>query len=71
MDDIGHPFYYSDLTLIPASMSNYMPDKVWDENTYRFPNFNGCNVEVWDWISNFISHFMMVNYFFNAQAWFV
>ena len=22
--------------------------------TYPFPNFNGCTVEVWEWISNFI-----------------
>ena len=30
-----------------------MPDKVWDEITYPFPNFNGCTIEVWEWISNF------------------
>ena len=30
-----------------------------DEITYPFPNFNGCTVEVWEWISNFITHFMM------------
>ena len=34
MGDIRHPFYYSDLTLILAWMSNYMPDKVWDKITY-------------------------------------
>ena len=34
-----------------------MPGKVWDEITYPFPNFNGCTVEVWEWISNFIPHF--------------
>ena len=27
--------------------------------TYTFPNFNGCTVEVWEWISNFNQHFMM------------
>ena len=32
-----------------AWISNHMPDKVWDEITYPFPNFN----EVWEWISNF------------------
>ena len=36
-----------------------MPSKVWDEITYPFPNFNGATVEVWEWISNFIPHFMM------------
>ena len=31
----------------------------WDEPTHPFPNSNGCTVEVWEWISNFISHFIM------------
>ena len=35
-----------------------MPSKVWDGNTYLFPNFNGCTVEVLEWISNFISHIL-------------
>ena len=47
------------LTLIPAWISNHMPSKVWDEATYTFPNFNGCTVNVWEWISNFILRFMM------------
>ena len=33
-----------------------MPSKVWDEIIYSFLNFNGCTVEVWEWISNFIPH---------------
>ena len=46
-----------DLTLIPAWISNYILDKVWDEITYSFAKFNGGNVrEVWEWISNFIPH---------------
>ena len=36
-----------------------MPSKVWDEITDPFPNFNGCTIEVWEWISNFIPHIMM------------
>ena len=36
-----------------------MPRKVWDEITYPFLNFNGCTVEVKEWISNFIPHFIM------------
>ena len=24
----------------------------------HYPNFNGCTVEVWEWISNFIPHFL-------------
>ena len=29
---------------------------MWDEITYPFPNFNGCTVELWEWISNVIPH---------------
>ena len=36
-----------------------MPSKVWDEIINPFQNFNGCIVEVWEWISNFIPHFIM------------
>ena len=36
-----------------------MPSKVWDLIIYPFPNFNGCTVEVWEWISNFSPHFIM------------
>ena len=27
--------------------------------TYLLPNFNGCTVEDWEWINNFITQFMM------------
>ena len=30
-----------------------------DEITYPFPNFNGFSVEVWEWIKNFIPHFII------------
>ena len=43
--------------------------KMWDEInfpfpnvgwiTYPFSNFNGCTVDVWEWISNFIVRFSM------------
>ena len=56
-------FYQHGLTSIPAWISNLMHSKVWDEITYPFLNFNGCPVEVWEWISNFIQIFIMdVNY---------
>ena len=35
-----------------------MPSKVWDEITDLFRNFNGCTVEIWEWISSFIPHFI-------------
>ena len=49
----------SPFTLIPAWIGNHMPSKVWYEIIYRFLNFNGATVEVKEWISNFIPHFMM------------
>ena len=43
---------------ILAWISNYIRYKVYtDESSYRFPNFNGTAVEVWEGISNFIPHF--------------
>ena len=35
-----------------------MLNKVWDEIIYPFPNFNGGTVDVWEWKSNFIPHFI-------------
>ena len=40
----------------PAWISNPIPSKVWGEITYPF---NGCTVEVWEWIRYFIPHFIM------------
>ena len=36
-----------------------MSRKVWDEIIYPFPNINGCTVELWEWLSNFIPHFIV------------
>ena len=33
-------------------ISNYVHYKVWGEITCLLPDFNGANVEVWEWISN-------------------
>ena len=45
---IGAPF---------TRINNHMPRKLWDEIINPFPNFNGCTIEVWEWINNFIPHF--------------
>ena len=50
------PFYKHGLTLIPAWIINYIHNKVWNEITYPFLNFNRCTAEVYEWISNFIPH---------------
>ena len=39
-------FCYHALIQIPAWRSNYIQNKVWDEITDRFPNFNGAAIEV-------------------------
>ena len=36
-----------------------MHSKLWYEITYPFLNFNSCTVEIWEWISDFISHFII------------
>ena len=38
---------------------NRMPSERRNGIIYAFPNFNGCTVEVWDWISNFIPHIIL------------
>ena len=50
------------LTLIPACLSNYTHYKVWDIIPYPFPNFNGCTVEFWEWVSNFTPHLTRCDY---------
>ena len=46
-------------TFIPNMDNIHMFSKMWDEITYPFPNLNGRTVEVQEWISNFIPHFVM------------
>ena len=52
--------FISMIYLIPAWIRNHMPSKVCDEITQPFPNFNGWTVEFWEWISNFITFFIIV-----------
>ena len=53
---------------------NFNPSEVWDVITNPFPDFNGVTaevweytVEVWEWISNFIPHF--IGYVITYQCW--
>ena len=46
-----HSINYT-LTMIPAWARNHMSNKVWEEITYPFPNFNGATFEVWELIDN-------------------
>ena len=43
--------------LTPAWISNNIHYNVWNEITYPFPNFKCATVEVWKWMSKFITHF--------------
>ena len=45
-----------------------MPGKVWDKITYPFLNYNGYTIEVSDWISNFIPHFVMDGNYFSMMG---
>ena len=45
--------------LNPAWISNNTHSNVCDENTYPFPNYNGCTIEVCLWLRNFIPYFIM------------
>ena len=51
------PFTNKALIIIPAWISNHIHYKVWDEITYPFLNFHHGTIEVWEWVSSFISHF--------------
>ena len=57
-------------SIIPAWIRNYIHHKMWDKNTYSFPNFNDGNVQVWEWISNFISNYTghMIAYMLNGHV---
>ena len=50
------PVYLHVLALISPWISNYIHYKVWDEIIYPSPNCNSATFEVWEGISNFISH---------------
>ena len=47
------PLSLTQLTLIPALISNYIHYKVCDEITYPYPSFNGGAVEIWEWLKQF------------------
>ena len=60
-NDIWDPFYWYELTLITACISNHILSKLLDEITWPFRNFTGCAVAVWEMISSyFIPHFIMI-----------
>ena len=48
-------------TLISAWIRNHKPSNMWDEITYPFSNINGCTIKVWEWISNSILYFIIMN----------
>ena len=53
------PFINTEMAYIENLSRNHTPSKVWKEITYRFLIFNRATIEVWEWINNFIPHFIM------------
>ena len=45
-----------------------MPCKMWDAIFIPFPNFDGCTVEVWEWLSNLIPIYNECIYLFHAGS---
>ena len=56
------PFYWHVLNFCSTRIGNHMSSKIWGEITYPFPNCNGCTLEIWEWISNLISHYDWCNF---------
>ena len=46
------------IILITTQMKNHIHYEVWNEITHPLPNFNRATVEVWEWMSKFIPHFI-------------
>ena len=44
-------------------MSHRIPNKVWDEIIYSFPNIHDCTIEVWEWMSIIIPRFILEDIF--------
>ena len=53
MGTISSPINYFRLTLIPRWISNHVPCRMWHEIHIR------STVGVWEWINNFLPHFIM------------
>ena len=49
---------FRDVASVHGWMYHNSHYKVWHNITYPSPNFNGCTVEVWEWISDFTPHFI-------------
>ena len=59
LSPIREPFYWTNWNSFAVWISNYMPDKVWDEITYLLPICNCVTGEVREWLSNLIPHFIV------------
>ena len=56
------PLLLTWISFNPAWINNHMPAKMWDENTYPSPHFNGFTTEVWKWIIIFFLFYNGCNY---------
>ena len=46
------------LTSFPAWINNHIHNDMWNETTYQILGFNGCIIDVWELINNFIPPFL-------------
>ena len=65
----GLCYDFNAMTLIPAWISNHISSKVCGEIICSVSNFDGCTIEVWEWINNFILHFKMDVIIFPCRDW--
>ena len=64
------PFYKHGFTSIPVWISNYFHEKAWSKINCPFPNCIGASVNVWGWISNFLSHLtrQVISYLYREHS---
>ena len=59
LDTFSGPVWQSGLNFISACIGIHIPSREWYQLTDPYPNFNCANIEVWEWISDLILHFIM------------
>ena len=48
---------------------DHMPNKMWLEINYPFPNFNGATLAIWERINNFIAQFIFYHQTINYNLY--
>ena len=56
------------IDIVFTYLVTYITSRVWYEIIYPFPNFNGCTVEIWEYISFFIPY--LINDVITYPCWY-